>query len=66
MRGVDVQRKGLGRTPRGLALSGGTSSSAVRSRLRSKEVTDRKQVGDVESMMNEEQYRYGDSFSDPK
>lgn len=52
----------------GLALSGnsnsrGTSSipglssgrlAAVRSRLRSREISERKQVGDAESMINEE------------
>jgi hypothetical protein len=56
MRG-DVQNSGLGRSPQGLALNGGTSASknaAVRSRLRNREITTRKQVGDAESMMNEE------------
>ena len=55
MRG-DVQ-KGLGHTPQGLALNVSTSPSknaAVRLRLRNKEITTRKQVGDAESMMNEE------------
>ena len=54
MRGDD--RKGLGRSPQGLALNGGMSSrnAAVRSRLRNKEITERKQVGDAESMINEE------------
>ena len=55
MRG-DVQ-KGLGHTPQGLALNVSTSVSknaAVRLRLRNKEITTRKQVGDAESMMNEE------------
>jgi hypothetical protein len=55
MRG-DVQ-KGLGSTPQGLTLNVSTSASkdtAVRSRLRHKEITTRKQVGDAESMMNEE------------
>ena len=55
MRG-DVQ-KGLGRTPQGLALNVSTSTSrnaTVRSRLHNKEITTRKQVGDTESMMNEE------------
>jgi hypothetical protein len=55
MRG-DV-RKGLGGTPQGLALNVSTSASenaAVRLRLRNKEITTRKQVGDAESMMNEE------------
>jgi hypothetical protein len=55
MRG-DVQ-KGLGHTPQGLALNVSTSTSnnaAVRFRLRNKEITTRKQVGDAESMMNEE------------
>jgi hypothetical protein len=55
MRG-DV-RKGLGGTPQGLALNVSTSTSkntAVRLRLRNKEITTRKQVGDAESMMNEE------------
>ena len=55
MRG-DVQ-KGLGGTPQGLALNVSTStnkSAAFRSRLHNKEITTRKQVGDAESMMNEE------------
>jgi hypothetical protein len=55
MRG-DVQ-KGLGHTPQGLALNVSTSTSkdaAVRLRLRNMEITTRKQVGDAESMMNEE------------
>ena len=55
MRG-DVQ-KGLGHTPQGLALNVSTSTSknaAVGLRLRNKEITTRKQVGDAESMMNEE------------
>ncbi len=54
MRGDD--RKGLGRAPQGLALNGGmsTRNAAVRSRLRNKEITERKQVGDAESMINEE------------
>jgi len=54
MRGDD--RKGLGRSPQGLALNTGasTKNAAVRSRLRNKEITERKQVGDAESMINEE------------
>jgi hypothetical protein len=56
MRG-DVQ-KGLGHTPQGLALNVSTSTSknaaSVGLRLRNKEITTRKQVGDAESMMNEE------------
>jgi hypothetical protein len=55
MRG-DVQ-KGLGHTPQGLALNVSTSASkkaAVRLRFRNNEITTRKQVGDAESMMNEE------------
>ena len=55
MRG-DVQ-KGLGHTPQGLALNLSTSpnkNAAARLRLRNKEITTRKQVGDAESMMNEE------------
>ena len=58
MRG-DVQ-KGLGHTPQGLALNVSTSArknAAVRLRLRNKEITTRKQVGDAESMMNEERER---------
>jgi len=50
-------KKGLGRSPQGLALNGGMSTSknaAVRSRLRNQEITERKQVGDTESMINEE------------
>ena len=57
MRGDVQQNSGLGRSPQGLALNGGTGSSknaAVRSRLRNREITTRKQVGDAESMMNEE------------
>ena len=56
MRG-DVQNAELGRSPQGLALSGGTSSTesaTVTLRLRNREITTRKQVGDAESMMNEE------------
>jgi hypothetical protein len=39
----------------GLALNHNASAGArMRSRLRSKEITERKQVGDAESMFNEE------------
>lgn len=55
MRGDD--RKGLGRSSQGLTLNVGLSTkknAAVRSRLRNQEISERKQVGDAESMMNEE------------
>jgi hypothetical protein len=56
MRG-DVN-KGLGRSPRGLAhhetSAGIVSTVATRSRLHTKEISERKQVGDAESMINEE------------
>lgn len=64
MRGND--RKGLGSSPQGLALNGGMSTSknaAVRSRLRNKEITERKQVGDAESMINEEREGRADAAS---
>jgi hypothetical protein len=39
----------------GLALNHNASAGArMRSRLRSREITERKQVGDAESMINEE------------
>lgn len=49
MRGSDSASAGLG--PQGLALN---NASAARIKLRSREVTTRKQVGDMESMFNEE------------
>ena len=45
--------EGRSRDFQGLA-SGKMSAKAVKSRLKSREVTERKQVGDAESMMNEE------------
>ena len=65
MRG-DVQNPELGRSPQGLALNRNTSTvknAAVRSRLRDREITTRKQVGDTESMMNEEREVRNDTAS---
>ena len=62
-------RKELGGSPQGLARDnktsmGNASMAAARSRARSKEITMRKQVGDMESMMNEEgEGKAKDSFA---
>jgi hypothetical protein len=65
MRG-DVQNAGLGRSPQGLALNRNTSAvnkTTAGSRLREREITTRKQVGDTESMMNEEREVRNDTVS---
>jgi len=54
MRGAN----GAGSSTQGLAANNMNTSAAagarMRSKLRSREITERKQVGDAESMMNEE------------
>jgi len=55
MRGdADRGKRLLGRSPQGLTLSSIRAGKEAVSRLKSGEVTERKQVGDAESMMNEE------------
>lgn len=43
-----------GSSSQGLALHNASVGARMRSKLRSREITERKQVGDAESMMNEE------------
>ena len=49
-----MRERDTGSNSRGLASYGLSASMAnMRSKLKSREISDRKQVGDVESMMNE-------------
>jgi hypothetical protein len=43
--------------------AGIVSTAATRSRLRTKEISERKQVGDAESMMNEKESMINNSYA---